>query len=145
MSRFEKIIEFAIDQEIKAARRYERLADLVENPRAREMLLRIKTMEEEHRKKLENLDISEFLNYTDKPIPDLHLSDEKDIQSKLKDLTPEDILVMADDFENDARELYLTLADRVPVGSATRDLFLKLAEEEARHKYDIESQLKSGI
>ncbi|MDK2975726.1 MAG: Rubrerythrin [Candidatus Marinimicrobia bacterium] len=145
MPRLEEIIEFAIDQEKKAASRYERLANLVENPRTREMLLRMKAMEEEHREKLENLDIREFLNQTNDPILDLHLSDEKDIQSKLKDLTTEDILLMAADFENDARELYLILADQAPVGSATRDLFLKLAEEETQHKYDIESQLESGI
>ncbi len=145
MSQFEEIIRFAIDQEIKAARRYERLARLVDNPRTRDMLLRMKAMEEEHRKKLENLDISVFLNNNDNPVADLHLSDEKDIHEKLKDLTPEDILVMAADFENDARELYLVLAERTPVGSSTRDLFMKLAEEESRHKSDIESQLRSGI
>jgi len=145
MSSIEEIIKFAIEQEIKAARRYERLAGQVENEETRDILIKMKEMEEEHRTKLENMDLKEFLNTENKPVVDLHFADEKRLSGKMKDLSPEDCLVMAAQFEEDARKLYLALADVCPVKSTARELFLRLAEEETHHKYKIESQLINSL
>jgi len=145
MARLEDILTFAIDQEKKAAKRYERLADMVTDSETRELLIEMKKMEEDHQSKLENLDVSEFINPTGKPVVDLHLTGERDISKKLKDLSPEDVLIMAAAYEEDARELYLALAELAPVKSASRDLLLRLAEEEAGHKYELEARLDKGI
>lgn len=102
-------------------------------------------MEEEHRQKLEPLFLDKFLQKSDEPVIDLHLHDKREIQETLENFMPEDVLVMAANFENDARNLYLILANKASIGSSTRDLFLKLAEKEAQHKYIIESQLNTGI
>lgn len=145
MSRIEEIITFAIEQETKAARRYERLAEQVENPKTREMLIKMMHMEEEHKIKLENMDLKEFLYMENKPVADLHFADERKISGKLKDLTPEDSLVMAAQFEEDSRDLYLALSESCPVNSSARELFIRLAEEEAHHKFEIESQLIDSL
>jgi|GEM_PF-2497082 len=141
MSRIEEIIKFAVEQEKKAAHRYERLAEQVQNPETRAVLIKMMNMEEDHRKKLENIDLKEFLSMENRPVIDLHFTDYKEIYRKLKDLSPEDSLVMAAQFEEDARDLYLALSEACPVNSSARELFLRLAEEEAHHKFEIESQL----
>ncbi len=145
MPGIEEIIKFAVDQEKKAARRYERLAEQVENPKTRDMLIDMMHMEEEHRNMLENIDLKEFLDMDNKPVIDLHVTDEKNISGKLKDLSPEDTLVMAAQFEEDSRDLYLILSESCPVNSSARELLIRLAEEEAHHKYLIESQLINGM
>ncbi len=145
MATLEEILSFAIDQEKKAARRYERLAEIVKDSGTRKILLDMKKMEEDHQQKLETLNINEFIQNGRKPVIDLHLTDDRDISNQLKDLSPEDVIVMAASYEEDARELYLSLAEVAPVNSSSRDLLLRLAEEEAGHKYELEKQLEKGI
>lgn len=124
MPGIEEIIKFAVEQEKKAARRYERLAEQVENPKTRDMLIDMMHMEEEHRNMLENIDLKEFLDMDNKPVIDLHVTDEKNISGKLKDLSPEDTLVMAAQFEEDSRDLYLILSESCPVNSSARELLI---------------------
>jgi len=137
---FEEIVKFAIAREIEANQFYLNLADRLDNPAVRELLVNFAAEELEHKARLELEIIKEgkVVATEQKPI-------ELDIKNYLVDaqLEPDmdyaDILQLAIKKERASFRLYANLATIVEEAQA-RQTLLALAEEEARHMVRFETE-----
>ncbi|MEJ2647984.1 MAG: ferritin family protein [Sedimentisphaerales bacterium] len=138
---FHEVIDFAINQEIEAAKFYKILADFVEQPEMAEVLSDLALQELGHKAKLEAVGAGRA-NLDDEEISDLG------IVNKVDDVVPDakmdytDLLVIGMKKEEAARKLYTDLA-RAAQTKQIRDIFLQLSKEEAQHKmrFELEYEL----
>lgn len=139
-TRFEEIIKFAIGEEIKAAELYEKYAPVVKEPGAQRMLEEMALMERGHEQKLRNFEgtgkdtLSKIGEVQDLQISDFLVEKELTGESSIQD-----VFIFAMKAEQKAFELYTKLAE-LEVGTDTVKLFRELAEEERKHKLDLESE-----
>jgi rubrerythrin len=134
------IVDFAVNEERKAAGLYRRYSTAVASPGTRKLLEEMAAMEEEHEKKL-----AAFLRTGAErfarlgTVPDLRISDFL-VQMEIKEDTPvEDVFIYAMKAEQKAYELYSKLAALDEDPEAVR-LFESLAAEEKKHKLDLETE-----
>ena len=140
---FQEVIDFAINEEIKAMKFYLMLSDYVEEPEIAEALNDLAMVESGHRKKLEAIKAGR-ITLKDEEFGDLGIT------SKVDDIEPDakmdyiDLLKIGMKKEEAARKLYLNLA-KVAQTKEFRDTFLKLANEEAQHKmrFELEYDLRT--
>ena len=140
---FQEVIDFAINQEIKAFKFYKILADFVEQPEMAEALSDLALQELGHKKKLEAVKAGQ-INFDDEEISDLGIT------NYVEDVLPDakmdyiDLLRIGMKKEEEARKLYLDLA-KVAQTKEIRDVFLKLSKEEAQHKmrFELEYELRT--
>lgn len=138
-TRFKEILRFAINEEQNAALLYEKYAALVSSRTARVLLESMATMEYAHKEKLENfiLKNDKEISVT-KVIPDFHLSDFMADSVITSRSSIEDVFIFAIKAEANADKLYTTLAS-VEDERHLKTLFLTLAQEEKKHKLDLEN------
>ncbi len=133
---FDEVLDFAIKTEIEAAELYAMLADFVGNPETAEALEDMALEESRHKAKLEAVKAGE-ITIEKEEIGNLGIAD------RLEDIVPYakmnhvDLLVLGMKKEEAARKLYTDLA-AVAREPELRDIFLKLAREEAEHKLRFE-------
>lgn len=140
---FREVIDFAINEEIRAIMFYKMLSDFVEQPEMAEVLSDLALVELGHRKKLEAIKAGKII-LKDEEIGDLGVT------SHVKDVKPDakmdynDLLVIGMKKEEAARKLYIDLS-KVSHTKEIRDIFLKLAKEEAQHKmrFELEYDLRT--
>lgn len=136
--KFNEVIDFAIDGEKQAVRFYQDLQTRVKFSAQKEMLKELENMEKGHIVILENIRTKGIQKITIKEVTDLHIADYVVDVEPEEDMTYQDILIIAMKKEEQAKNLYTTLAGNFP-GTELEKLFLKLASEEAGHKLKFET------
>lgn len=139
-----EVIEFAIKRELEAAEFYKDLQGKVKIQASKEMLKEFEKMELGHADILKNLDLKHIHKFIVPEVNDLKLSDNFVEPGIQKDLTFQDILVIAMKNEEKAKTLYNDLANQVD-DIAIKNLFQKLAGEEAKHKLQLETMYDEEI
>ncbi|MBM2813838.1 MAG: hypothetical protein HW421_600 [Ignavibacteria bacterium] len=138
MDKFHEAINFAIEREKEAAAFYHNLQDKVKNRETIEMLRELEAMENGHIRILENLSEHAAINFQPKEILDLKIGDYLVSDYPNPGSTFQEVLIIAIKREKAAQELYLQMA-KLFADSKNKNIFLKLAEEEAKHKLQLES------
>ncbi|MCD6297808.1 MAG: ferritin family protein [Deltaproteobacteria bacterium] len=142
---FEEIVKFAIAREIEANQFYLNLADRLENPAVRELLVDFAAEEMEHKARLE-LEIIK----KGKTVATEQKQIELDINNYLvdaqlqQDMDYAEILQLAIRKERASFRLYANLATIVEEAQA-RQTLLALAEEEARHMVRFETEYNEMV
>ncbi len=134
----EEIIAFAIEKEKQAVDFYQRLQKQSAFTAHREMLADLERMEKGHITALENM--RESVEEQIKSIPDvqdLKISDYLVESEPAPDMSYQDIIITAMKREEQAAGLYSSLAE-LTTRQDTKNLFLRLAAEEKKHKLHFE-------
>jgi rubrerythrin len=135
---FRKIMRFAISNEIKAQAFYQSISEKVDDTYLKEMFLGFVEDEKGHQIFLE-----EFLSENHEK---LHFNESKDIKLSEKierpeptsSMKPVDVIAFAMKEEEDAMNLYTSLAG-IFTDPVKKKTFLDLAEMERRHKQKMET------
>ena len=137
-SSVEEILDFAIEQEIAANRFYLDLAGRAKSPAMRQVFEEFAEEEWGHKKKLENMEKGKF-EFSSEQIADLKISDYVVAEEPTPDMNYQDALILAMKKEKAAFKFYSQLAAMVE-DAPLRQMFLSLAQEEARHKLRFETE-----
>jgi len=137
----DEVLDYAINAEIEAHNFYMKLADFVEKPEMYKVLSDLALDELEHKVKLEAVKAGK-IEIDEEEVGNFGITD------NVEDVIPDakmsyvDMLVMGMKKEEAARKLYTDLAT-IAQEQELRDIFLKLAQEEANHKlrFEIEYDL----
>jgi len=133
---FDEVMDFAINAEIEAVNFYKMLADFVEKPEMAEVLSGLAVQESEHKTKLEAVKAGR-VSIDEEEIGDLGITNQVEDVKPYAKMNYVDLLVVGMKKEEVARKLYANLA-AIAQTQEIRDLFLKLAQEEAEHKVRFE-------
>lgn len=136
--RINEILDFAIEREYEAAGFYKELQSKVQSDSSIEMLVDFEKMELGHAHKLEKFKKEGIDKFKNKEVSDLKLSDYLVRPELTEKMTFQDVLVVAMKREETAKKLYEALAAESD-DLAVRQLFIKLASEEAQHKLLLET------
>jgi len=137
MNTIKEIIEFAIQKEIEAAEFYHKLQNIAKLPSSKEFLKELEEMEISHQKILQQyLERPNEINLIGQP-QDLQISNFMDQVAPETEMTFQQILIIAMKREENAMYLYQQLAKEVD-GEA-KNVFLRLSQEEAKHKLQLET------
>jgi rubrerythrin len=134
----EEVLKFAIEKELEAANFYNELQKIVRVPESREMLREFEKMELGHADILKNLTLNQIDKYKQGKVTNLKISDYMVEPVQHEDMTFQDVLVIAMKKEEAANKMYEDLAGDSD-DEQVRNLFLKLASEEAKHKLQLET------
>jgi rubrerythrin len=132
----DEILDFAIQNEMEANRFYSDLAQQMKNPAMQKVFEEFAIEEMGHKRKLEAVKAGEF-EIRDDQVLSLGIADYVVTGEPEPDMNYADALVLAMKKEKAAYRLYLDLAAIAEAEELT-DLFLALAQEEAKHKLRFE-------
>lgn len=133
------ILNYAIRKEEDAYRLYMDLANRMDRPAMKDVFIGFAREEEGHKARLQRIKQGQQLLSAEQKILDLKLGDyiaDVDVHG---DLTYQQALVVAMKEEKAAYLLYMSLAD-VADDPGVREMFLGLANEEAKHKLRFETE-----
>ncbi|ROL62213.1 rubrerythrin [Bacteroidetes/Chlorobi group bacterium ChocPot_Mid] len=139
-----EVIKYAIERELEAADFYKDLQTKVKIQASKEMLKTFEKMELGHADILKNLDLNKIELYKPEKVNNLKLSDFMVEPVTHEEMTFQEILVIAMKREEAANKMYLYLADSTD-DDRVKNLFLKLATEEAKHKLQLETMYDEEI
>jgi len=141
----QEIINFAIQSEQEAHDFYLELAGLVKFNELKVILEQFAAEELGHKIKLSKIVVdTEKTGLTSESILDMKMADYTvDIQPK-PDMTYQDLLTIAMKKEKKAFKLYTDLAQKI-TDEKTKEIFLGLAQEEAKHKLRFEIEYDEYI
>jgi rubrerythrin len=142
---YEEIIEFCISLEKEAVEFYQSLADKAKDEGSKARYGELAAMERGHIRKLEGLDEETFFETTPKKVIDLKTTDYLVDIEPGKSLTTQEVLILAAKREKATRDLYELLAEKYADEPFLEQFFTMMAEEEARHKHDLEQEYERGI
>ncbi|HPU23327.1 MAG TPA: ferritin family protein [Candidatus Kapabacteria bacterium] len=132
-----EIIEFAINKEIEAIEFHKKLQNIAKLQSSKAFLKELEEMEVSHKNILQNyLDNPSEISLIEQPT-NLQISDFMDDVEAESDITFQQILIIAMKREERAMSLYQQLAAQVE-GEA-RNVFIRLSQEEAKHKLQLET------
>lgn len=134
----QEIIRYAIDTEKDAQTFYRSAASLSQYPGISTLFLELAAEEENHQKLLEELPDPATLPVSSKPIPDLKISDYLMDLKFHKEMKYQDVMILAMKSEEKSLKFYRAWEDKVQ-DPAQKKLFTYLADQEAQHKYRLES------
>ncbi|KPA12891.1 Rubrerythrin domain protein [Candidatus Magnetomorum sp. HK-1] len=134
----DEIIAYAISKEIEAEDFYLEAASQADFSGAKELFEDFAKEENKHKTLLENLDKSQIQSFVPETVPDLKRSDYLIDMTYEKGMGFADILRLAMKREEKANKLYLDLSQKAGMDDI-RQIFEKLAQEESKHKYGLES------
>ena len=139
------ILDFAIKDELRAANLYAELAKNSRNKEIQKMFEQFSQEELGHKKKLEAIKSGGKIVVQDRQVQDLKIGDYLvEVDTSREDLSYQDALIVAMKEEKAAFKLYNDLAERTN-DPATKETFLMLAQEEARHKLRFEIEYDDYI
>jgi rubrerythrin len=140
-----EIIKFAMGEEIKAAELYEKYAKTVKSQASRRLLEDMAKMEWGHETKLRRF-LETGKNSLAKigEVPNLKISDFLVGTKLTENSSIQDVFIFAMKAEQKAYELYSRLADLEPTVDTIR-IFRELAQEEKKHKNDLEHEYETVI
>jgi rubrerythrin len=133
----DEVLDFAIEQEEKAARFYTELAGKARHPHMAEALLGFAEEEKGHKAKLEQVKAGKTLLVAQESIRDLGIGDATEEVKPTGGLDYTQALRLAMQAEKAAFRLYHGLAEATE-DPALRDVLMGLAQEEAKHKLRFE-------
>ncbi len=139
----DEILEFAIEREIEAHDFYTGLAERMNNPAMREVLEAFAIEELGHKMKLEAVKAGEFV-IREEEVADLGIADYTVEGQVRPDMAYADALILAMKKEKASYRLYIDLAAMAEAEELT-DMFLALAQEEARHKLRFEIEYDDEV
>ena len=131
------ILDFAIDNEEEAFRFYIDLSGKMKNPHMQKVFEDFAGEEKKHREKLVAVKEGKLFVPDKEKITDLKISDYLvDVEEK-PEMNYQEALILAMKKEKKAFQLYSDLVDTTD-NENTKNIFLVLAQEEARHKLRLE-------
>jgi len=133
----DKILDFAIENEEDAAQFYTDLAGKMDRPSMKEVFQSFAREEKEHKAKLISVKEEKRLLGSEKKIRDLKIGDNLVDIEMSSDLSYQEALILAMKAEKSAFRLYHELAQATD-NADLQQLFLDLAQEEAKHKLRFE-------
>jgi rubrerythrin len=134
----EDILDFAINEEIEAAEFYRGMVEKVDEKWMKAVFEDFAKEEEGHRKKLEAIKSGKSFPEVKGNTTDLKIGDYLvDVDTEKDDLGYQEALIIAMKKEKSAFKLYSDLA-RETDNEDIRNIFLALAQEEAKHKLRFE-------
>lgn len=142
---YEQIIEFCINLEKEAVEFYQSLAEGAKDEGSKARYVELSQMEQGHIQKLEGLDEETFFESTPQKVIDLKTTDYLVDVEPGKSLTTQEVLILAAKREKATRDLYELLAEKYAEEPFLEQFFTMMAEEEARHKHDLEQEYERGI
>jgi rubrerythrin len=131
------ILDFAIEQEQIAADFYNNIAKKSATGEMQAVFQGFAKEEMGHKAKLINIKEKGTYTLTANKILDLRMSDFIDTTQPRSDMTYQDILKIAMHREKAAFKLYIILSTKAP-NEELKNVFLMLAQEEAKHKLRFE-------
>jgi rubrerythrin len=135
--KFQEIITFAIDKEIKSYNFYTNASQVAKYSGAKDLFSDLAQQEVGHRKMLEKLDLKKIAQAKIEKVPDLKISDYI-VDAEFKpDMPYADILRIAIKMEERALKLYNNM-NQSNQDENLKKLFTLLANEEAKHKLRLE-------
>ncbi|MCL5991186.1 MAG: ferritin family protein [Bacteroidetes bacterium] len=141
---FNDVIKFAIAREIEAAQFYKDMANKTKFDSNIVLFLELEKMELSHAKTLEDFKNEGWDNPEIPNIPDLKISDYMETPDVNEGMTYQDAIVLAMKREKAAAKLYSDLAKEF-TDAETKNLFLRLANEESNHKFQLETLYDEDI
>jgi rubrerythrin len=140
----EQILAFAIETEQAAADFYTDLAGKVEYEQIKEAFLEFAAEEMGHKKKLQAVVQGKVLLSSEKKVVDLKIGDYLIEVEATPDMGYQEVLTVAIQNELNAYTLYKNLAVATD-DAGLKDLFLGLAQEEAKHKLRFEVEYEDFV
>ncbi len=137
----DEVLDFAIKREIEAQNFYMELADFVEKPETAKVLSDLASEEVEHKEKLKAVKAGQ-IRIDEEEVGKLDIAEYvQDVEQHPK-MSYVELLVVGMKKEEISRKLYTDLA-AIAQTQEMRDIFLNLAQEEAKHKlrFEIEYDL----
>lgn len=144
MNTVEEILDFAIEREQAAADFYVDLAERASSAWMKDMLLSFSKEEMRHKGKLKSVKKGEKLLSSEQQVQDLKISDYLVEVEPQDDISLQDAMIVAMKREKAAYRLYSDLAGKVD-DPEIKDLFMGLAQEEAKHKLYFEVQYDEQV
>ncbi|MCX8044969.1 MAG: ferritin family protein [Desulfobacterota bacterium] len=141
---FYEIIAFAIDREREAVQFYHELQDIVQFAPRRELLRELEDMEKGHIKMLEGIRDGKTQIRDIPQIANLHLSEYLVPAKPTAQMSYQDIILTAMKREETSLRLYTDLAN-LSADPTAKQLFQRLAAEEAKHKLHFEKIYEDEI
>ncbi len=139
------VLEFAIKDEQRASDLYAGLATRSRNKEIQQMFEQFSREELGHKKRLESIKRGSVVVVTPKIVQDLKIGDYLvEVDTSRDDLSYQEALIAAMKEEKAAFRLYSDLAARTD-HSEMKETFLKLAQEEAKHKLRFEIEYDDYI
>jgi rubrerythrin len=138
------ILDFAIMAEQEAVDFYNSLSTQSKNDQMKKVFLEFAQEEMKHKTRLLNVRETGSFTMAEGKVRDLKISDYLVDVSPSPDMTYPDALVLAMRKEKNAFRLYMMLSEEAP-GKHMQELFLSLAQEEARHKLRFELEYDEFI
>lgn len=136
-SAYEEIIDFAIENEEEAYNFYKELASKMEKPAMKDVFNGFAQEEKGHKQRLLDVKAGKQGLSVPKKTPDLKMSDYLVDVAPRSDMSYQDALILAMKKEKAAYRLYTDIAANAE-DAKIRQLFMQLAEEEAKHKLRFE-------
>lgn len=137
LNTIEEILDFAIEKEVDAARFYADMAARVDSPHMKKVFEGYIKEEEGHKKKLEGIKSGKFTLPSRQSVQDLGIGDNLISVELRADIDFQDALILAMKAEKAAFRLYTDLAEAAE-DEKVKEVFLALAQEEAKHKLRFE-------
>lgn len=131
----EEVLREAIQSEVETRVYYQKLAERVASPEARQRLLQLSDAELVHRAKMERK-YRETVGTAPPPPEPVSL----ELPSEMANLDLSRALKYALERERDSESYYRFLAERVPSTTELGRLFMELAEIEWKHKTDLQAE-----
>ena len=141
LSSIDDILDFAISGEVKAYELYMDMAAMVENQWMRKTLEGFAQEELQHQKKLKAVKVRK-ITLKREEVGNLGIADTLEDIKPYKNMDYRELLMFAIKKENVSHGLYSRLALIFPEPDL-KDIFLKLAAEEAEHKRRFEMEYES--
>ena len=139
-----EILDFAIQNEEEAAQFYTDLSEKMSRTSMRGIFLGFAQEEKGHKAKLLKIKADGTLEPAKKQVVDLKIGDYLVDVDPDSDLTYQKALILAMKKEKAAFKLYMDLSDATD-DPGIKDLFLMLAQEEAKHKLRFEMEYDDEI
>lgn len=136
----EEAIKFAIEKEIQAKSTYEKLMGKAKDPAAKELFEELRDMEEDHKRRLEEIDLEAYKARQDRaPFVHMHLADYM-TDIALEDVhSYQDVLNLSIKMEAKAAAMYQHLADQHKDDPQLNDFFEMMVKEESIHEDRLEA------
>ena len=133
----DEILKFAINAEQEAIDFYTGLAEKSRNEQMKKVFTEFAMEEMKHKSRLLGIREDRTYRMTDEKVQDLKIADYLENVTASPEMTYQDALVVAMKKEKNAFRLYLLLSEQAG-DPAMKELFLSLAQEEAKHKLRFE-------
>jgi len=138
LSTVDEILDFAIEKEQEAFEFYTLWSGKTESSAISEVFKELAENEKAHKAFLTNIKSGKQIPPSPKEVTDLSISDYLVEVEPTPDMDYQSALMVAMQREKSANQLYANLASKVSV-EEVKNIFLTLAQEEAKHKLRLES------